>query len=213
MTSTPEDRARIEALVGSADGIVTAEAKAFIEDALKHDAKNARARFFEGLARQQEGDIKSALAAWTALLKDSASDESWVPDLRNRIRELNADADPVLPDAVTASRPQQTSRSPGRPQSPRAIEKGPSAEDMQTAEAMPPADRSIMIRVMVDGLADRLEQSPRDADGWIKLMRSRVVLGESELARQALARGLAVFAEDAPERDRIVAAAHGLGLN
>ena len=84
---------------------------------------------------------------------------------------------------------------------------------MQTAEAMPPADRSIMIRVMVDGLADRLEQSPRDADGWIKLMRSRVVLGESELARQALARGLAVFADDAPERDRIVAAAHRLGLN
>jgi cytochrome c-type biogenesis protein CcmH len=70
-----------------------------------------------------------------------------------------------------------------------------------------------MIREMVDGLANRLEQSPRDADGWIKLIRSRMVLGESKLAKQALARGLNVFADDAGERDRIAAAAQELGLN
>jgi cytochrome c-type biogenesis protein CcmH len=34
-----------------------------------------------------------------------------------------------------------------------------------------------MIQSMVDSLAHRLEQSPRDADGWIKLIRSRVALG------------------------------------
>jgi cytochrome c-type biogenesis protein CcmH len=66
---------------------------------------------------------------------------------------------------------------------------------------------------MVEGLANRLERSPRDADGWIKLIRSRIVLGESELAKQALARGLNVFADDAGERDRIAAAAQQLGLN
>jgi cytochrome c-type biogenesis protein CcmH len=42
---------------------------------------------------------------------------------------------------------------------------------------MPPGDRAAMIQSMVDSLARRLEQSPRDADGWIKLIRSRVVLG------------------------------------
>jgi cytochrome c-type biogenesis protein CcmH len=74
---------------------------------------------------------------------------------------------------------------------------------------MLPADRAWG---MVDGLANRLERSPRDADGWIKLIRSRVVLGESNLAKQALARGLEVFADDGPERDRIAAAALQLGL-
>jgi hypothetical protein len=38
------------------------------------------------------------------------------------------------------------------------------------------------------------------------------VLGESDLARKALARGLAAFADGAPERDRIAAAAVALGV-
>jgi cytochrome c-type biogenesis protein CcmH len=65
---------------------------------------------------------------------------------------------------------------------------------------------------MVDGLASRLERSPHDADGWIKLIRSRVVLGEGDLAKQALDRGLAALADDATERDRIAAAAQDLGV-
>jgi cytochrome c-type biogenesis protein CcmH len=104
-------------------------------------------------------------------------------------------------------------RAQGGSQTPREVENGPSPENVQAAQAMPPADRSLMIREMVDGLANRLERSPRDADGWIKLIRSRIVLGESKLAKQALARGLNVFADDAGERDRIAAAARQLGLN
>ena len=92
-------------------------------------------------------------------------------------------------------------------------EKGPSQQDVQAAEAMAPADRSAMIRAMVDRLANRLEKSPRDADGWIKLVQSRVVLGETELAKQALAHGVEAFAGDAQQRDRIIAAAQQLGLN
>ena len=63
-----------------------------------------------------------------------------------------------------------------------AIDKGPSPQDVRTADALPPKDRSAMIRGMVDRLANRLEKSPRDADGWIKLIQSRMVLGEAELA-------------------------------
>src|SRR5262249_3137448 len=101
---------------------------------------------------------------------------------------------------------------PGGPSVPRAAEKGPAPQDIQAAAAMPPADRTAMIRGMVDGLASRLERAPHDADGWIRLIRSRVVLGEGELAKQALARGLAAFADGGPERDRIAAAAQELGL-
>jgi cytochrome c-type biogenesis protein CcmH len=46
---------RIEALVAAADGIVTSEAKTAIEDTLKLDPTNVQARFFLGLAEEQEG--------------------------------------------------------------------------------------------------------------------------------------------------------------
>jgi cytochrome c-type biogenesis protein CcmH len=208
--------ARIEALVRSADGVVTADARRAIEDTLQLDPKDARARFFKGLAKEQGGDKTSALTDWTELLKDVNSDEPWLPDLKNRItgleRDLGVDADarPAAPKPAITGGLLDRLRAPGGWQT--SQEKGPSREDVQAADAMPPADRSAMIRGMVDGLASRLEQSPRDADGWIKLIRSRIVLGETELAKQALARGLEVFAEEAQQRDRIIAAAQKLGL-
>jgi cytochrome c-type biogenesis protein CcmH len=210
--------ARVEVLVKSADGMVTADARNAIEEALRVDPKDARARFFEGLAKEQDGDKTSALADWTELLKDVKSDEPWVPDLKNRISELERDmgvdaARPAAPKPGTAGGLLEALRAPREPQMSRAIEKGPSPEDVQAAAAMAPADRSAMIQGMVDGLASRLEQSPRDPDGWIKLIRSRVVLGETELAKRALGRGLEVFADDKQQRDRIAAAAQQLGLS
>ena len=98
------------------------------------------------------------------------------------------------------------------PPASRAIDRGPREEDIQATEAMPPSERLAMIRSMVDGLASRLEQSPRDADGWIKLIRSRMVLGETELARQALEIGLKAFSDDPHQHDRIAGAAQQIGL-
>lgn len=69
------------------------------------------------------------------------------------------------------------------------------------------------IRAMVDGLANRLETSPRDVDGWISLVRSRVVLGETEAAAAASSRALEVFKDDAQASAAITAAAIELGLS
>jgi cytochrome c-type biogenesis protein CcmH len=207
--------ARVDALVSAANGRVTTEAKKGIDDALRLDPKDARARFFQGLAKEQEGDRASALTEWVELLKDADSDEPWVSDLKDRVarleRDSGVDPHPLGSKSVSANGLLETLKA--QEGTPRAIDKGPSPEDVQRAEAMLPAERSNMIRGMVDGLASRLEQSPRDADGWIKLIRSRMVLGEDELAKQALKRSLAVFADAPPERDRIAAAARQLGLN
>jgi hypothetical protein len=40
-----------------------------------------------------------------------------------------------------------------------------------------------------------------------------VVLGEAELAKQALQRGIETFNDDMQQRDRIIAAAQQLGLD
>ena len=69
-----------------------------------------------------------------------------------------------------------------------------------------------MIRGMVDRLAERLEKSPRDAEGWIKLIRSRSVLGETDKAKAALQKAWEVFADAPAEQERIAAAAKDLGV-
>ena len=89
---------------------------------------------------------------------------------------------------------------------------GRTVERMAEVEAMPPLERDAAIRSMVDGLADRLETSPRDLEGWARLMRSRVVLGERELATTAFRKALEVFKDDAAASDKITAAAMELGL-
>jgi len=209
--------ARIEALVKSADGVVTADASSAIEDALKINPRDTRARFFKGVAKEQAGDKAAALTVWIDVLKDVNSDDPWAPDLKNRIsvieRDLGVDAGAVAPKSAVVGGLLERLRAPGAWQTSPAIEKGPTPQDVKAAEAMPADERSAMIRGMVEGLANRLEQSPHDADGWIKLIRSRMVLGDTEQAKQALSRGLEVFTEEPQQRDRIAAAARQLGLN
>ena len=77
---------------------------------------------------------------------------------------------------------------------------------------MPPNEREAAIRSMVEGLASRLESSPRDVEGWTLLMRSRVVLGEKEVAATAFRKALEVFKDDTAASGKIAAAATELGL-
>mgnify|MGYP001407188854 CR=1 FL=1 len=94
-----------------------------------------------------------------------------------------------------------------------AMDGKPDVGKATALKAMPEPERDAAIRSMVDGLAQRLESSPRDIDGWIHLMRSRVVLGETEVAATAFQKALQVFVEDQAASGRIMAAAIELGLN
>ena len=88
----------------------------------------------------------------------------------------------------------------------------PSAEAMAAVAALPEQDQQAMIRGMVDGLAERLATSPHDAEGWIRLIRSRMVLNEPDLARDALQKAMVEFATDADVSNRIAETARRLGL-
>jgi cytochrome c-type biogenesis protein CcmH len=89
---------------------------------------------------------------------------------------------------------------------------GPRLEKGASPGAMPPREYDAAVRSMVDSLADRLKSSPRDVDGWTRLMRSRVVLGEREVAATAFRNALEVFKDDAAASGKIKAAAVELGL-
>ena len=61
---------------------------------------------------------------------------------------------------------------------------------------LPPDEQAKAIRGMVDGLTARLEQSPGDLQGWVRLARARGVLGDTAAAVDAYARAVALAPDD-----------------
>ncbi len=80
-----------EALVASADGVVTAPAKAAFDEALKADPTNPGAQFYRGLWLLQSGDAKTALAIWVKLERDAPKDAPYLAMLRGRIAQVAKD--------------------------------------------------------------------------------------------------------------------------
>lgn len=199
-----------EAIVRAANGAVTAPAVAAIDAALAADPREPRARFIKGLQLEQAGAKKDALEMWSALAKEAGPNDSWAGELNERIAALSGDLGTAPP--VTGAVPAQSELQLLKPDPAKSAERGPTAQQVKDAEAMSQGDRSAMIRQMVDGLAKRLETSPRDADGWIQLIRSRKVLGEADAAKAALTKALGVFADAPQEQTRIAAAAAEFGI-
>ena len=69
-----------------------------------------------------------------------------------------------------------------------------------------------MIRAMVDRLAGRLEQDGGDVEGWLRLMRSYAVLGETDKAREAVVDARKAIGGDAEKLHRIDDGERQLGL-
>src|SRR3546814_13264792 len=68
---------------------------------------------------------------------------------------------------------------------------GPSRADMEAASQLPKGQQDAMIEGMVSGLEAKLKADPANVDRWIMLMRSRMTLGETAKAAQALKDGIA----------------------
>jgi cytochrome c-type biogenesis protein CcmH len=89
---------------------------------------------------------------------------------------------------------------------------GPTPEQLAAASSLPPAEQAAMVEQMVARLEGRLKANPRDEEGWIRLMRSRMALGDSKAAQAALRSGLAAFGGDSAVAGRLRSAAAELGV-
>ena len=175
-----------ELLIEIAQGKVTPEALDLFHQALARDPKEPRARFYVGLAKEQGGDIKAAIADWNALLADAPPGAPYITAVREEIAEASRSAGLAPPPA--AAEPPVAGASPH----------GPSAADMAAAANMSDEQRAQMIRGMVDGLAARLQKNPSDVEGWLRLARAYGVLGETDKARDALDQAARHAPADAP---------------
>ncbi len=191
-----------EALVGIAKDTVTPEAKKSFETAVSLDPTEPRARYFLALWKAQNGGEKAALDEWIALANEGPADAPWQADVRSRIskvsRKIGLDVSSRLKNAA-----------------PVAVSTEPPSLDasvVKAANQLPAAERQSMISDMVEGLAEKLKASPADADGWIRLMRSRMVLEQTEQAGKDLVSARKGLAGDAAGLARVNAGARELGV-
>lgn len=193
-----------EAIALAGKGDVPADAAAAFRKALAIDPKDARARYFLAVQRDLAGDHKGAVDDWIALLKDSPPGAPWEANVRATIAQAAAKHGIDL-----AGRVPPPSAAPAA--STEAIP-GPTSEQMAAASALTPGQQAAMVKNMVDTLAARLKSNPRDEEGWMRLMRARMVLGNAAAATQAYRDARAVFAGDTAVQARLAEAARTLGV-
>lgn len=183
----PREAGLGEALAVSQGGVVSDEARQAFERALALEPTIPKASFYLALGLAQSGKTGEATVAWTAMLAGLPPGSPW----RRAVEQALAEAKPRLLDEPA---------------------QGPTADQVADAETMAPADRQAMIETMVAGLDEKLRANPADRDGWMRLVRSYVVLGRADAASDALERGVAALGTDSADGKALLALAQSLGV-
>jgi cytochrome c-type biogenesis protein CcmH len=202
-----------EALTAEANGVVTADAKAAFVRAFTLDKTLVSARYYLGLAAEQDGRREKAATIWRDLIAQAPAGAPWVGTVRDALARVEAPAAPASRWKVgdvrnaLAGGESATAASPSPPPPPPpAPPPGPSAAQMAAAANQPPEQQDAMIRGMVDRLAARLKRDGSDVDGWVQLVRSYNVLGKPKKAHAAAADARQALAGDAGKLQRLNAA-------
>lgn len=178
------------------------DAEALFRRALEFRRDHPAPRYYLAILKDQKGQHREALDELIALIGDAPAGASWEAQVRDAAEKIARDNNIDLAGRLPA--PRQSVATAAIP--------GPTSEQMAAARNIPPSQQEDMVQGMVDRLAARLAQNPRDERGWIMLMRSRMVRGEGPAAAEALRSGLAAFADDTAAQQRLRAAAAELGI-
>ena len=174
-----------EALTGVANGVVSAEAKAAFDRALQIDPNEVKASYYAGLAAEQDGRTAEARDLWRKLLASAPANAPWTGFVRDSLARVDPSAPPPA---------------------------GPSAADIAAAGELSPDQRTEMVRGMVERLAARLQNEGSDVDGWLRLLRAYMVLGDRDKARAAAAAARRALATEPDKLRQVDELIKGLGL-
>jgi cytochrome c-type biogenesis protein CcmH len=201
-----------EAMVLANSDMITMHAMNAFYRSLGHDHKNPRARFYIGLANLYIGNNEKAIAIWKGVLEDSNPDLPWVGMVKehiNKYAEISginiADVKPYEFQQASLHHNYGNHENAGhsltnyKPEGD-SVSDVDSLTDVSVAPALDssnlpewaddPEQRSEMIYSMVERLAGRLADNPKDETGWIRLVKAYRVLGEDKKAADALEKAL-----------------------
>lgn len=203
---TPDLQERYgELLLQVNEGIVTPSAMEAFDAVVEAEPDRLKSRFYRAMGFAQAGQPEAALADYDQIIRTSPADAPWLPQIYDGRREalmaLGRPADTPAPEPMPAASP--------------AAPRGPSPAEAAAVAAMSPDQQSAMIDQMVSGLAARLAEDPRDAEGWRRLIRAYAVLGRTEDAKSAYQTARTTFADSPAVLASLaeVADAAGIGTN
>lgn len=173
-----------EAIVAAAGGVVTDDAKTQFKRALALKADEPRASYFLGLAAEQDGRKTDAASIWRAMLQKAPANAPWRPVVQQALARVGGGLGPALSD-----------------------------QTMRAAQNMTAANRDAMIHTMVARLAGQLKQNGNDVQGWLRLVRAYMVMGDRAKAKSALADARQAVAKDPARLKQLNEGLKNLGLN
>jgi cytochrome c-type biogenesis protein CcmH len=188
-----------EVIAAGAGGVVTAEAKGEFERAQALQAEEPKASYFLGLAAEQDGRKADAASIWRALLSKTPQNAPWRPLIEAALMRVG------VPGAPAPGAPAPGEPVPGAPGLPDGA--------MAAAKDMSDSDRGAMIRGMVERLATRLKQNGDDVEGWLRLVRAYMVMGDRDKAQGALSDARQAVANDAERLRQLNEGLKKLGLD
>ncbi|MEL6287240.1 MAG: c-type cytochrome biogenesis protein CcmI [Pseudomonadota bacterium] len=184
-----------EAAVFAANGIVSADARARLARGLEIDPVYLPAELWLAVADEQDGKFDEAARRLRSLEGRTSAETQFGKAVRARLAEVQKR---VSGGSVEARDPDNA---------PEEDADAPSARlgklDSETRK---------QIEGMVAGLAERLQADSDDVDGWMRLVRSYMVLGQRDDALGALERGRGALSARADDRAQLDRLAQSLGL-
>jgi cytochrome c-type biogenesis protein CcmH len=206
------DRAEIWSALGEAQTLASNAVDPIAHNAFRKaldlDPRDARARYFLAVEKDVRGDHKGAVDDWVGLLRDAQPGAPWGQSVRDLVLKVAGQHRIDLTGRLPEAAPAPAAASGG--DAARGAIPGPSADDIKDGGRLSPSEQDQMARGMVDRLAQRLAQQPKDLDGWIRLMRARMVLADGKAASAALADARRAFAADSAALTRLDDAARAL---
>lgn len=94
-----------EAMVAAANGVVTADAKAAFDRALKIDPQDVMARFYTGMAADQDGRRAEADKIWNDLIAGAPPNAPWIEVVRHALARNAPAAAATAPAAAAQGAP------------------------------------------------------------------------------------------------------------
>ncbi len=197
------------ALLQGGDGSMPADARAAFDKSIALEPREPLARYYRGVGKDLAGDHQGAIDDWFDMLDHAPADAPWRDDYQAVIESVAAKNKIDIAARLKSLPGGAAGR--GAAVATQAIP-GPSKAEMQQAAQIPKGQQDAMIEGMVAKLDAKLRANPKNLEGWIMMMRSRVTLGETVKAAQAAKDARAAFAGDAGALGQINEAAAALGI-
>lgn len=176
-------------LIMSADGYVSPEAEAALQETLRRRPDDPVARYYSGLMFAQIGRPDRAFRLWRDLIEQYPDNEALAAPIRAQIGQLAAAAGvDYTPPAAPGMR-------------------GPDADAIAAAASMSEADRTAMVEGMVGQLMDRLASQGGSSQEWAQLISALAVLGRTDQAAAIWQEAQGVFADQPDDLARVNQAA------